>query len=445
MDNYTTEIIRIQDYDLVLDNISHEYDKSNKKIIVLNCSHKINDQIAICPDCGSVSVRVKDYYTRTIKYIEMFGYPSLIRFKQKRVVCNDCKKTFNIGSPIVKKGCSISNPTRLKIIQEAKNKQSFKDIAIRCNISQTSTINTFSNSVSISRNELTEIICIDEFKANTEFGKYAFIMADPLTSKIIDVLPSRTQEYIYHYFNQIEPKERFKVKYLVSDMYESFRTVKRELFTDAIHIADRFHWIRCATEAFNKVRIRIMKNYQKELDITRDIDLKRELRLYINAMKGNYKLLLANKYRKEQTFYSSLGKISGYKEEITKQEIIDLILNSDEELENSYFLLQDLYKLSIFSNYDDVKDILLDWIKKAKESKIKEFYECCNTYTSWLKEIINSFIINDKTKKRLANGFIEGKNNLCKVVKRIGFGYKKFDLLRNRLLYISNNNQRISN
>lgn len=32
---------------------------------------------------------------------------------------------------------------------------------------------------------------------------------------------------------------------------------------------------------------------------------------------------------------------------------------------------------------------------------------------SWMNEIINSFIIDEK-KKRLLNGLIEGKNNFCK-------------------------------
>lgn len=444
MDNYTTDKINIQDYDLALSNITHERDKYGKKIIVLHCVLK-ESKINVCPNCGSTSNKVKDYYIREIKYTETFGYPSIIRFKQKRVICTDCHKTFNLTSSIVNKGCTISNPIRLKVIQEVKSKQAFKDIANRCNISSTATIATFVDSVSISRNQLTEIICIDEFKANTEFGKYAFIMGNPITGEIIDILPSRTQEYIYHYFNQISPEERFGVKYRVSDMFESFRTVRKELFPNAVHIADRFHWIRCATDAFNKLRIRVMKEYIKEHDITKDIDLKNELSLYIKAMKSNYKLFLANKYRKEATFYDSDGKIPGYKEPITNQQIIELVINSNKELENGYFLLQDLYKLSIFSNETNAKENILNWINDLQYHHIKEFMPVCVTYKSWLNEIVNSFIINDKTKRRLTNGFIEGKNNLCKVVKRIGFGYKRFDLLRNRILYISNKNQVISN
>lgn len=61
------------------------------------------------------------------------------------------------------------------------------------------------------RCELTRIICIDEFKASTIAGKYALIIGDPETGKILDILPSRLQEYIYYYFNTIDKSERLSV------------------------------------------------------------------------------------------------------------------------------------------------------------------------------------------------------------------------------------------
>ncbi|HHX66676.1 MAG TPA: transposase, partial [Gallicola sp.] len=47
-------------------------------------------------------------------------------------------------------------------------------------------------------------------------------------------------------------------------------------------------------------------------------------------------------------------------------------------------------------------------------STVNYFKSVAATYKVWLNEIVNSFIINPKTNKRMSNGFIEGKNNLCK-------------------------------
>ena len=146
----------------------------------------------------------------------------------------------------------------LQISKESKYKQSFKDISTRTNVSQTTVSNEFKQNIHNYRCKLTRIICIDEFKTSTIAGKYALIIGDPETGKILDILPSRLQEYIYYYFNTIDKSERLSVKYVVTDLFESYRTICKNLFWDSIHIADRFHWIRLTTEAFNKTRISIM-------------------------------------------------------------------------------------------------------------------------------------------------------------------------------------------
>ncbi|MDD4320025.1 MAG: transposase, partial [Acidaminococcaceae bacterium] len=38
---------------------------------------------------------------------------------------------------------------------------------------------------------------------------------------------------------------------------------------------------------------------------------------------------------------------------------------------------------------------------------------------------------------RYSNGYIEGHNNKIKVVKRLSFGIKNFNILRNRILYMA--------
>ena len=68
------------------------------------------------------------------------------------------------------------------------------------------------------------------------------------------------------------------------------------------------------------------------------------------------------------------------------------------------------------------------------ESEIEEFKSAANTINNWLEYIVNSFI-----DERYTNGFTEGINNKIKVIKRNAFGYRNFEFLRRRLLYIFNN------
>ena len=63
---------------------------------------------------------------------------------------------------------------------------------------------------------------------------------------------------------------------------------------------------------------------------------------------------------------------------------------------------------------------MLEWCDKVEKSEfnLKEFKKTALTYKSWINEITNSFIIDPVTHKRLSNGFIEGKNNFCKTIKK---------------------------
>lgn len=47
----------------------------------------------------------------------------------------------------------------------------------------------------------------------------------------------------------------------------------------------------------------------------------------------------------------------------------------------------------------------------------------------------------DEYNKRMSNGKIEGCNNKIKVIKKIAYGYGDFYHLRNRIMYIFNENE----
>lgn len=285
--NYILNLLNFQDKNIKLTDI-----KFTNNIYYISLE-QIKDSVLVCPKCGGVEVTNNFYYTRTIKHSPIDGFPTIILFKQIRFKCKYCNKTFNQESSIISKGCNISIKVKENILKESSYKQSFKDVSKRTNVSQTTVSNEFKKNIHDYRCSLSRIICIDEFKASTIAGKYALIIADPVSGEILDILPSRLQDYIYHYFNTIDKSERLSVEYVVTDLFESYRTICKNLFWNSVHIADRFHWIRLTSEAFNKTRIRIMNNILKSK--IKDPDQIR----YATIIKRYYKLLIANTYSKE--------------------------------------------------------------------------------------------------------------------------------------------------
>ena len=419
--NYTLKILNFQDKNTILKNIQLT---NNVYYIYLE---QVKDSNLSCPNCGSLEITINFYYTRTIKYFNINDYPSIILFKQIRFKCKYCNKTFNQPASFISKGCNLSIMVKENILKESSYKQSFKDVSKRTNVSQTTVSNEFKKNIHDYRCHLSRIICFDEFKASTIAGKYAFIIGNPESGEILDILPSRLQDYIYHYFNTIPDIERFNVEYVVTDLFESYRTICKNLFWKSIHIADRFHWIRLTSEAFNKTRISIMNHHLK----TNNIDNIQ----YATILKRYYKLLLANTYSKESWYFDQ--QVASNKYGFTSyQTVIEYCINKDPEFEEAYHLLQDLYKIAKLSSYETARENILNWCDKVQSSEynLPEFKKTALTYKSWINEIVNSFIIDKVTHKRLSNGFIEGKNNFCKVIKRIGFGYSDFDVFRYKII-----------
>lgn len=419
--DYILKLLNFQDKNIEITKIDYV---DNVFYIYAN---QLKDSAIFCPKCGGVSITKSTTYIRTIKHTHINGYPCFIKLAQIRYKCNYCKKSFNQSNSLVIKGCYISNQTKNEIMKESKYKQSFKDVSKRTNVSQTTVSNEFKKNIHDYRCHLTRIICIDEFKASTIAGKYALIIGDPESGEILDILPSRLQDYIYHYFNTIPDIERFNVEYVVTDLFESYRTICKNLFWKSIHIADRFHWIRLSSEAFNKTRISIM-NYH--IKTNNKDNLK-----YATILKKYYKLLLANTYSKESWYFDQ--QVASNKYGFTSyQSVIEYCINKDTEFEEAYHLLQELYKIAKLSSYETAKENILNWCDKVQSSKynLPEFKKTALTYKSWINEIVNSFIIDKVTHKKLSNGFIEGKNNFCKVVKRIGFGYSDFDVFRYKII-----------
>ena len=228
--DYTTNIINLQDKNLIIDKVD-----VIDNIIYIYVHKDITTSDHCCKQCGCTDIKIKDYYSRKIKYLTFGGKQSYIVYKQRRFICSGCNKTFNETCTVVTKGANISTELKVYMLDETKKKKSFKDIASENNVGDTTVINEFISKSSTFRCKLTDIVCIDEFKASTIAGEYALIIGDPIEGKILDVLPSRKQDFIYSYFFSLPDEERFKVKYIVTDLYSSYKTIAETLFHQSIH------------------------------------------------------------------------------------------------------------------------------------------------------------------------------------------------------------------
>ncbi len=131
-----------------------------------------------------------------IPFIEIAGFPSLIRLKKRRFQCKSCRKVTVSETSLVKKNCQISEMVRQKIAQLLLNREALTHIA------SISTYTVYCKLKPFHFQEddttLPDVLSWDEF--SYQKGKLAFIAQDFNTKKIMIILDDRRQTTIRNHF-----------------------------------------------------------------------------------------------------------------------------------------------------------------------------------------------------------------------------------------------------
>lgn len=217
-----------------------------------------------CPRCSAETSYVHDYRTRLIKDIPAFGMKIILNYRLRRYVCPHCGKRFAEEHPFVPKYHRMTSRLVAHIFEKLRSEYSFTSVAGELNLSVSTIIRVF-DFLAISRpKKLPRVFAIDEFKGNTGKEKYQAIITDPASKRVLDILPCRSQAELITYLKQWNTKERKRVKYFVSDMWQPYSDIASAFFKNSVQIVDRYHFIRQMVWAFEKVRKRIQKQYGKE-------------------------------------------------------------------------------------------------------------------------------------------------------------------------------------
>lgn len=352
-----------------------------------------------CPHCNSSSFAIKDYYSQTIKDVPIHFKQTFLILKKRRYICKSCHKTFFEAFDFLPKFHRSTNRLTAYIFQQLTTNKSMKQIAYESFVSINKVMRTV-DLFSSDNSTLPEVLSIDEFKGNSGNFKYQVALIDSKNHKIIDILPCRYKHDLCSYFKKFSFKERSKVKYFVSDLWETYKDISMTYFPNAKIVADRFHFFRYINNALNDVRKDVQKNlpkseqkhffHSRKLFLSKMKDLKPEQLEKLNYILINYSENLRIIYRE-------------------KEDLLDIIHSNDSDS-----------KITRFN----------DWVKRNLSIDIPKLNEVAKTYSHWSYEIKNSLTV------PYSNGVIEGFNNKIKNLKRISFGFRNFKRFRTRILLL---------
>ena len=418
LSNYTRNILNIKDENITFEENCLSESKIKNKIV--KCFHgKLTYTPTICPNCGCIYESNPDTIIKygfkkncKIKMDKISNYSVILFLDKQRFLCKYCNSTFVAETSLVDYHKQVSNNTKTSIILELMQKSSEKDISIRNNVS-TNTVNRILDSFSKdkiikNRGKLPAILGIDEFNATQDtISKMAFIIVNQENRNIFDINNSRLSIDIEKYFKRYSKQERDKVKFITLDLYKPYYKLMHSLFKNAILIPDRFHIVIQVRNALDKTRIKLC--YKSNPNYTK--------------LKKYWKLILKDKkeLNKTKRKYQKC-----FRKEMTQEEIVTYLINTNDELYETY----QIYQTILYSINTRNKDIFLSVIN-GKNKKVSNYMKkAIRTFKDMEKYIVNSF------KYEYSNGIVEGINNIIKQVKHVAYGYKKFTHLKARIMLI---------
>ena len=387
--DFTKEVLGLQD--VIITKV-----ENNKKEIKIYA--QLERKKHNCIRCGTATDTIHDYRTQTIKDIPAFGKLVTIILRKRRYRCPHCNKRFFEDNSFLPKYHRMTNRLSAFVINRLTDERSFISVSKEVNLSVTTVIRIF-DKVSYPKAKLPSALSIDEFKGNTWGEKYQCILTDPVNKVVLDILPERYDHYLTSYFKAFPKEERDKVEFFVSDMWKNYSKASDTWFKNATQIVDKYHWIRQAVWAFERIR----KDEQKKLDP--------RLRKYFKRSKS----LLIKRY-------------DCLKDDEKQQ--VDVMLYYSVNISRAHWYKEAFLKILDYEDANKAKKALIEWIDNTEQCGLEPFEKCAKTMQNWYTGIINSL------SSPITNGFTEGCNNKIKVLKRNAYGYKNFKRFRNRILHI---------
>ena len=256
------------------------------------------------------------------------------------------------------------------------------------------------------KNYLPEVLSFDEFKSvKSADGAMSFHMCDGITGQTIDIIEDRRLFSLLKYFLYYSFRARSRVKFIVIDMYSPYISLINKMFPNTKIIIDKFHLTQLISRSLNKTRILSMKSNKKDYN-----KLKRYWRLVLKA--------------RDKLDCSKWKRFTCFDNLMTEVDVVNYLINSSNELHNTYIVYQELLFAIQHNN--------LNLLKKTLNSNLSHISPYLSTSINTLKVFLP--FISNTFSYPYHNGFIEGNDNFIKVLKSIAFGFRSFTRFKARIM-----------
>lgn len=366
---------------------------------------------SVCPRCGTKSQRVHQNHRYIVKDLPWGEKPVYLEINRRQFKCEKCGKPFSEELEFAGKRRSYTKRLAKQIIQEVleRNIQSvakkgivtteeiermLKDAAEECLKTKPSELRRLG---------------IDEIALIKGKGNYCAVLMDLEKSKLIGILPVRTQEEIIKVMKGWGTEVLESIEEVSIDLWKGYKNVVEELMPNAQVVADRFHVMVQVNQELDIQRRKEKRQTEDVIARAKSAEEKAEGERVLEGLKKSKYVLLKNQEDLDEEQKNKLIQVKNVSHTLKKmhqlKEEIRVIFSNTEHW------LSGLFQLG-------------EWLSEAK----KYFPKSPNTIIRWLDEILAYF------DNRTTSGIVEGINNKLKLIKRSAYGFRNFENYRIRCL-----------
>jgi transposase len=329
-----------------------------------------------------------------IRDLPMHGKRVGLYIDTRRFRCKSCRKTFYERLPDVNAKRLMTSRLVAWIGQQAV-KRTFSSIAEEVGIVEGTVRLIFKDYVAELerqvRFETPTWMGIDEIYLIKPRG----VITNIQNNTIVELLPNRNKETVIKYLSQLEGKE--SIQYVAMDMWRPYRDAVQTCLPQARIVIDKFHVVKMANEALEKVRKSLRESLtptqRRGLMHDRFVLLKRE-----SSLSENERLLLADWCIK----YSLLDQ--------------------------AYRVKENFFKIYDSPSKEEAQEQFTRWQASIPTDAVEAFSDLVRAWTNWEPYILNYF------NHPVTNAYTESLNSLIRVMNRLGRGYS-FEALRAKILF----------
>ncbi len=353
-----------------------------------------------CPVCASRRLKRRGTITRLFRTVPIGSKPVFIQLPIQRVECLCCKVIRQVKIHFAEWRRSYTKAFERYALALCRH-MTILDVSRHLKISWDviKDIQKRYLAKKYNRPRLKHVtrIAIDEISIGRGH-RYLTVVLDLKSGAVIFVGDGKGSDALTPFWKRLK-YAKTNINAVAIDMSPAYIAAVLENLPGATVVFDHFHVIKMYNDKLSQLR--------------RTIQREAEGPLQKKVLKGTRWLLLKNTYN--------------LNEETNEKERLEEALKLNKPLATAYYLKEDLKRIWLQVCKVDAKEILTEWIKRARSTGITILKKFADTLAGHAFGILNHYDY------QISTGPLEGTNNKIKTLQRQAYGFRDTEFFKLRI------------